>query len=293
MERLFKGLLIEKRPRSDPTPSRIPTGLKKVVQPLRGISKGPLKNILGPLVGGILDFFLSLLFGDPLGLAVLAGAVGAGVGAALGGFIGRFPPFVAFGGPFIGGAAGGIGGDILFRSIYESLVTKTKTDERLKKLAENDDESKPKPKPPAKPIMPTEEQKAYFGVDPVVTGRFGEMRGNRPHGGTDIAVPTGTPLVAVTNAFIVDYGDLSRSDAKRGDPNGWGNFIVYKDANGYFHLYGHLNSIIKKSGRVKRGEKIATVGNTGRSSGPHLHWEIGTGWTGSAIDGQERSFELL
>ena len=265
----------------DPTPSRIPSKLKKVANPLRGISKGPLKNLLGPLVGGILDFFLSLLFGDPLGLAA-AGAVGAGVGAALGGFIGGL--LIPVVGGFIGATAGGIGGDILFRSIYESLFIKTKTDERLKKLAGNDDKSKTKP--PAKPIMPTEEQKAYFGVDPVVTGRFGEKRGDRYHGGTDIAAPTGTPLVAVTNADIVDYGDLSRSDAKRGDPNGWGNFIVYKDANGYFHLYGHLNSIIKKSGRVKRGEKIATVGNTGRSSGPHLHWELGTGWNGSMIEGK-------
>ena len=265
----------------DPTPSRIPRGLKKVTQPLRGISKGPLKNLLGPLVGGILDFFLSILFGDPLGLAA-AGAVGAGVGAALGGFIGGL--LIPVVGGFIGATAGGIGGDILFRSIYESLVTKTKTDERLKKLAGNDDESKTKPL--AKPIMPSEEQKTYFGVDPVVTGRFGEKRGTSYHGGTDIAAPTGTPLVAVTDADIVDYGDLSRSDAKRGDPNGWGNFIVYKDANGYFHLYGHLSSIVKKSGRVKRGEKIATVGNTGRSSGPHLHWELGTGWTGGTIEGK-------
>ena len=193
-----------------------------------------------------------------------AGALGAGVGAALGGFIGGL--LIPVVGGFIGATAGGIGGDILFRSIYESLVTKTKTDERLKKLAGNDDKSKSKP--PAKPIMPSEEQKTYFGVDPVVTGRFGEKRGTSYHGGTDIAAPTGTPLVAVTDAVIVDYGDLSRSDAKRGDPNGWGNFIVYKDANGYFHLYGHLSSIIKKSGSVKKGEKIATVGNTGRSSGP-------------------------
>ena len=265
----------------DPTPSRIPTRLKNIAQPLRGISKGPLKNILGPLVGGILDFFLSILFGDPLGLAA-AGAVGAGVGAALGGFIGGL--LIPVAGGFIGATAGGIGGDILFRSIYESLVSKTKTDERLKELAGNNDKSKPKP--PAKPIMPSEEQKTYFGVDPVVTGRFGEKRGTSYHGGTDIAAPTGTPLVAVTDAVIVDYGDLSRSDAKRGDPNGWGNFIVYKDANGYFHLYGHLNSIIKKSGSVKKGEKIATVGNTGRSSGPHLHWELGTGWTGGTIEGK-------
>ncbi len=264
----------------DPTSSRIPSKLKNIAKPLRGISKGPLKNILGPLVGGILDFFLSLLFGDPLGLAA-AGAVGAGVGAALGGFIGGL--LIPVAGGFIGATAGGIGGDILFRSIYESLVTKTKTDERLKKLAESSDKSKRKPS--AKPIMPSEEQKKYFGVDPIVTSRFGEMRGNRPHGGTDIAVPTGTPLVAVTDAVIVDYGDLSRSDAKSGQPGGWGNFIVYKDANGYFHLYAHLNSIVKKSGSVKRGEKIATVGNTGRSTGPHLHWEIGTGWTGNTMEG--------
>ena len=269
------------RPRVDPTLSRTPSKLKKVAQPLRGISKGPLKNLLGPLVGGILDFFLSVLFGDPLGLSA-AGAVGAGVGAALGGFIGGL--LIPVVGGFIGATAGGIGGDILFRSIYESLVTKTKTDERLKELAGNNDKSKTKPL--AKPIMPTEEQKAYFGVDPVVTGRFGEKRGTSYHGGTDIAAPTGTPLVPVTDAIIVDYGDLSRSDAKAGDPNGWGNFIVYKDANGYFHLYGHLSSIVKKSGRVKRGEKIATVGNTGRSSGPHLHWELGTGWTGGMIEGK-------
>jgi murein DD-endopeptidase MepM/ murein hydrolase activator NlpD len=216
-----------------------------------------------------------------LGLAA-AGAVGAGVGAALGGFIGGL--LIPVAGGFIGATAGGIGGDILFRSIYESLVSKTKTDERLKELAGNNDKSKTKP--PAKPIMPSEEQKAYFGVDPVVTGRFGEKRGDRYHGGTDIAAPSGTPLVAVTDAIIVDYGDLSRSDAKAGDPNGWGNFIVYKDANGYFHLYGHLSSIVKKSGRVKRGEKIATVGNTGRSSGPHLHWELGTGWNGSMMEGK-------
>ena len=117
--------------------------------------------------------------------------------------------------------------------------------------------------------MPSEEQKAYFGVDPVVTGRFGEKRGDRYHGGTAIAAPSGTPLVAVTDAVIVDYGDLSRNDAKRGDPNGWGNFIVYKDANGYFHLYGHLNSIIKKSGSVKRGEKIATV--SGNAAKTRIH----------------------
>ena len=274
------------RATSDPTGSRTPSKLKKTAaRSLKGVRGAAIRNtfksFLGPLVGGVLDFLLSVLFGDPVGLAA-AGAIGATIGSALGAVIGgALIPVV---GGFIGGAAGGIGGDLLGRFVYEKYINRKPTDERLKKLAEFINQDK---KPgPAKALLPKEDEKKYFGVDPVVTGRFGEKRGNRYHGGTDIAAPTGTPLVPVTDAIIVDYGDLSRSDAKRGDPDGWGNFIVYQDNTGRYHLYGHLNSIVKKSGSVKKGEKIATVGNTGRSSGPHLHWEFGTAWTGSAMEGK-------
>jgi murein DD-endopeptidase MepM/ murein hydrolase activator NlpD len=274
------------RATSDPTGSRTPSKLKKTAaRSLKGVRGAAIRNtfksFLGPLVGGVLDFLLSVLFGDPAGLAA-AGAIGATIGSALGAVIGgALIPVV---GGFIGGAAGGIGGDLLGRFVYENYINRKPTDERLKKLTEFINQDK-KPAP-AKALLPKEDEKKYFGVDPVVTGRFGEKRGNRYHGGTDIAAPTGTPLVPVTDAIIVDYGDLSRSDAKRGDPDGWGNFIVYQDNTGLYHLYGHLNSIVKKSGSVKKGEKIATVGNTGRSSGPHLHWELGTAWTGSAMEGK-------
>ena len=147
-----------------------------------------------------------------------AGAIGATIGTAIGSGIGSLPPFIALGGPFIGGIIGGIGGDLFGRFLYENFINRKQTDERLKKLAEfiNQD----KKHAPAKALLPKEDEKKYFGVNPVITSRFGEMRGNRPHLGTDIAVPTGTPLVPVTDAIIVDYGDLSRSDAKRGEPDG-------------------------------------------------------------------------
>jgi murein DD-endopeptidase MepM/ murein hydrolase activator NlpD len=123
--------------------------------------------------------------------------------------------------------------------------------------------------------------------DPTLSSQYGEMRGSQMHGGTDIAANPGAPLVPVTDATIVDYGKLSLTGAKRGDPSGWGNFIVYKDSQGYYHLYGHiLESGMKTSGSVKKGVPIAKVGSTGKSSGPHLHWEMGTSWSGGTLGGK-------
>jgi murein DD-endopeptidase MepM/ murein hydrolase activator NlpD len=121
--------------------------------------------------------------------------------------------------------------------------------------------------------------------DPVVSSEYGKIRGGKRHGGVDIAAPTGTKLRAVSDGEIVDYGDLSQTGAKRGDPTGWGNFIVVKDSNGMYNLYGHLSNFIKRSGSVKKGEAIAEVGSTGYSEGPHLHWELGTSWSGGKIGG--------
>ena len=142
------------------------------------------------------------------------------------------------------------------------------------------------------PTQPTQQRTSNSGPtrvmgNPTLSSQYGEMRGSQMHGGTDIAATPGAPLVPVTDATIVDYGKLSQSGAKRGDPYGWGNFIVYKDSQGYYHLYGHiLESGMKTSGSVKKGEPIAKVGSTGKSSGPHLHWEMGTSWSGGALGGK-------
>ncbi len=100
------------------------------------------------------------------------------------------------------------------------------------------------------------------------------MRGlSDTHKGADIAAPEGTPLRAVSDGEIIEAG-VQPGGA------GWGNYIVYKDDKGIYHLYGHLQNGYKKSGKIKKGDIIAKVGMTGKTTGPHLHWEIGTGWKG-------------
>ncbi|MGW4648286.1 M23 family metallopeptidase [Kitasatospora sp. NPDC004289] len=85
------------------------------------------------------------------------------------------------------------------------------------------------------------------------------------HTGTDFAVSTGTPLLAVADATVVSAG-----------PDGaYGNEVVLKLADGKFAEYAHLSSIGVKAGQtVKAGQQIGKAGSTGNSTGPHLHFEI-------------------
>lgn len=114
-------------------------------------------------------------------------------------------------------------------------------------------------------------------ITPVITGRYGEIRKSGAHGGSDLAVPDGTPLRAISDGKIVDSGV---------DPGGWGNFLVYLDDKGIYHLYGHIQGGYRTSGAIKKGDIIAKVGMTGRTTGPHLHWETGTGWNGGVLTGK-------
>jgi murein DD-endopeptidase MepM/ murein hydrolase activator NlpD len=97
---------------------------------------------------------------------------------------------------------------------------------------------------------------------------------SKDHGGADIAADEGTPLRAISDGTIVESGVQAGG-------KGWGNFIVYKDDKGIYHLYGHLQNGYKKGGSIKKGDIIAKVGMTGTTTGPHLHWETGTGWDGT------------
>lgn len=110
-------------------------------------------------------------------------------------------------------------------------------------------------------------------IKPIIGDRIGA---GRNHGGVDLAVPDGTPLRAISDGTIVD------SDYE----SGWGNFLVMKDNLGIYHLYGHMQSGYKRGGTVRKGEVIGKVGMTGRTTGPHLHWEAGTGWNGGVITGR-------
>ncbi|MFJ4617254.1 M23 family metallopeptidase [Streptomyces sp. NPDC088812] len=101
------------------------------------------------------------------------------------------------------------------------------------------------------------------------------------HSGQDFAVPSGTKVVAAHGGTVVKAGGNGA-----GDGPAYGNAIVIKHGNGTYSQYAHLSRIEVKVGQiVKTGQRIALSGNTGNSSGPHLHFEIRTTPNyGSAVD---------
>jgi murein DD-endopeptidase MepM/ murein hydrolase activator NlpD len=85
------------------------------------------------------------------------------------------------------------------------------------------------------------------------------------HRGLDIATAPGHPVQAPSDATVVFAGT----------ENGYGKVVVLDHGNGVNTRYAHLSSIYVKAGeRVKRGARVAAVGTTGRSTGPHLHYEV-------------------
>ncbi|MEU6974404.1 MULTISPECIES: M23 family metallopeptidase [unclassified Streptomyces] len=92
------------------------------------------------------------------------------------------------------------------------------------------------------------------------------------HSGQDFAVPVGTPVKAAAAGTVVKAGPNGG-----GDGPAYGNAIVVKHANGTYSQYAHLSKIKVNIGQsVAAGQQIALSGNTGNSSGPHLHFEIRT-----------------
>lgn len=97
-----------------------------------------------------------------------------------------------------------------------------------------------------------------------VTSRFG-MRWGRMHQGTDIAAPHGTPILAAAD------GKVSFS----GWSGGYGELIILDHGNGTKTKYGHCSKRLVSVGDiVRQGDVIGKVGNTGNSTGPHLHYEV-------------------
>lgn len=85
------------------------------------------------------------------------------------------------------------------------------------------------------------------------------------HGGTDIAAPYGTPIVAANSGVVLIAGWN----------NSYGNYVVIDHGGGISTLYGHSSKLLVSSGQaVVRGETIALIGSTGYSTGNHLHFEV-------------------
>jgi murein DD-endopeptidase MepM/ murein hydrolase activator NlpD len=86
------------------------------------------------------------------------------------------------------------------------------------------------------------------------------------HPAIDIANRTGTPILAADAGYVLMAGR---------DTWGYGNQVLIDHGNGYLTRYAHLDKILVTAGdSVKKNQKIGTMGNTGRSTGPHLHFEV-------------------
>ena len=93
------------------------------------------------------------------------------------------------------------------------------------------------------------------------------LRKYRPHHGVDYAAPVGTPVSAIGDGVVTFAGWKGA----------YGRLVYLKHKAGYQSGYGHLSKFakgVKKGARVKQGQLIGYVGNTGRSTGPHLHFEM-------------------
>lgn len=98
-----------------------------------------------------------------------------------------------------------------------------------------------------------------YRIDPVYkTTKF--------HAGLDFSAPQGTPIYATADGTVTTAGNTG---------NGYGNHVIINHGFGYETLYGHMVRVKARNGQaVKRGEVIGWVGSTGKSTGPHCHYEV-------------------
>ena len=108
-------------------------------------------------------------------------------------------------------------------------------------------------------------------VNGYITDGFGMRRnpfngeGREVHEGLDIAVEFGTPVSSTADGLVIYAAPHA----------GYGNLVIIYHSNGITTRYGHLSRISVEAGqRIKRGDQIGNAGSTGRSTGPHVHYEI-------------------
>ncbi|MEU4744430.1 M23 family metallopeptidase [Actinosynnema sp. NPDC023658] len=111
--------------------------------------------------------------------------------------------------------------------------------------------------------------KAVKPAEGAFTSGFGGRWGTT-HYGVDIANAIGTPILSVMDGVVVEAGPAS----------GFGLWVRVQHEDGTITVYGHMNEILVTAGQhVQAGQQIATIGNRGQSTGPHLHFEV---WIGGS-----------
>ena len=130
---------------------------------------------------------------------------------------------------------------------------------------------------PAPPANTVAQGKMMWPVSGSVSSGFGR-RGRRGHSGLDMPMPLGTPIVAAMDGVVVE---TATSSDKR--YRGYGNTVLIDHGNGLATLYAHCSKInVKKGQMVKQGDVVALVGNTGRATTNHIHFEVRQ--NGRAVD---------
>lgn len=146
--------------------------------------------------------------------------------------------------------------------LQRQLVSQSKSFEELFKLAQSKSEMLASI-PAIQPVRNEDLKRVASGygwrIDPIYKVR-------KMHWGMDFTAPIGTEIFATGDGVVV------RVERKQ---SGYGKNVVIKHGFGYETLYGHMSKIMVKEGqKVKRGEVIGLIGNTGKSVGPHLHYEV-------------------
>jgi len=107
--------------------------------------------------------------------------------------------------------------------------------------------------------------KDYY-IRPIEGGR--KSQNLHGYNAVDLAAPTGTPIHAAADGLVI----IARSSGYNG---GYGSYVVIAHSNGTQTLYGHMNKVLTTQGTyVSKGEIIGLLGSTGKSTGPHIHFEI-------------------
>ncbi len=163
----------------------------------------------------------------------------------------------------------GMKGNELFSSIVSTLnrlsnrilVQQTSFDE-IQKLVANKEQLLART-PAIQPINNKDLTRVASGfgyrIDPI-------YKTTKMHAGIDFTAPQGTPVYATADGTVKTAGNTG---------NGYGNHVIVNHGYGYETLYGHMVRVKARNGQtVKRGEVIGWVGSTGKSTGPHLHYEV-------------------
>ncbi len=146
--------------------------------------------------------------------------------------------------------------------IEKQLVVQSKSFDEVVKLAKNKEKMLAH-LPAIQPVQNKDLKRMASGygmrIHPILKTR-------KMHWGMDFSAKTGTPIYATADGIVTHAGWKA---------NGYGQHVVINHGFGYETLYGHMNKVaVKKGQKVKRGEIIGYVGNTGLSAGPHCHYEV-------------------